>query len=373
MVAMAAALLMSSVGGWVGVTSTARAQRRAHVVRPGDTLARIARRYHVSVSALQRANHMRGTTVRQGRRLAIPPREGWRRSRGRRYRVRPGDTLARIARRFHVSVEAIQAANRMRGTALRPGDELVVPRPGQSGSALGALLHEGNAPTVPNPEVDEAIAEEAEARAQELQIGPTFVGQRLLRSSPEQSWRDAAGTVEDMDGTLLLPVEEGRYLRGWGSGLGGYHLAVDIGAPTGTIVRAAERGLVAYTGHGIRGYGNMIMIVHANGWVTAYAHNHVNLVVPGQIVERGQEIAQVGQTGFARGPHLHFILVFESEHCDATPLFTPRIVRPNGQEPDAPTVVWDTEHRPSGVRCLPRRQRPHPHYSRERRRRRRGR
>ncbi|MCH8189285.1 MAG: hypothetical protein IIB66_11440, partial [Proteobacteria bacterium] len=63
-----------------------------------------------------------------------------------------------------------------------------------------------------------------------------------------------------LDGTLLLPVESGSYLRGWGSGQSGYHLAVDIGAPTGTTVLAAERGIVGYACRRIRGYGHLVVI-----------------------------------------------------------------------------------------------------------------
>ena len=121
-----------------------------------------------------------------------------------------------------------------------------------------------------------------------------------------------------------MPVDDGRYLRGWGSGAEGYHLAIDIGAPSGTEIHAAERGLVVYAGHGIRGYGNVVVLVHPNGWVTAYAHARQNLVVPGQRVERGEVISRVGMTGYARGPHLHFMLVHEGRHCDPLPALSPR-------------------------------------------------
>ncbi|MCB9593268.1 MAG: LysM peptidoglycan-binding domain-containing protein [Sandaracinaceae bacterium] len=361
----AALAVFAAAAVWcTGLTASAQ---RSYVVRSGDTLARIARRFHVSVETLQRANRLRGTNVRQGATLTIPATARWARDHGRSYTVREGDTLTRIARRYHVTVDAIRTANRMRGHALRPGDSLRIPGPGTS----GALITEGNPVTEENPEVAEEIQARAGARATDLGLGPTFVGQRLLREGPAPEWVTAAGTVDGLEGTILLPVEDGRYLRGWGSGEGGYHLAVDIGAPEGTTVRAGERGLVAYAGHGIRGYGNIIMIVHPNGWVTAYAHNRVNLVIPGQLVTRGQPIAEVGQTGFARGPHCHFFLVDGLEHCDPTPLFTPRITRPNGEEPDGPEVAWDGDHRPSGVQCLTRRQRPHPAYERQRQQRRR--
>lgn len=366
--------LAAAISAATLVASPASAQGRTHVVRVGDTLSEIARRYHVSVQRIQQLNRIRGTNVRVGERLRIPAGNGrWRAARARRYAVRAGDTLARIARRFHTSVEDLQAANRLRSATIRPGDTLYVPRPGQSGAQLRASLRRGN-PVRPRTEpldIPEEEREAAEARAEELEIGPTHVGQHLLRDGAEPRWVEAAQGEEPLAGTLRLPVAEGTYLRGWGSGRNGYHLAVDIGAPTGTDVVAAERGLVAYAGHGIRGYGNFVMIVHPNGWVTAYAHNRENLVVPGQIVERGDVIAHVGQTGFARGPHSHFILVDDGEHCDPTPLFTPRIHRANGEEVDEPVLVWDTEHRPSGIRCARREERRHPHYHPRRRRRRR--
>lgn len=357
--------VLTALAVW-GLAHTASAQR-SYVVRPGDTLARIARRFHVTVDTIRAANRLRGSRLREGARLRIPTMDPWAQGRGRQHRVREGDTLTRIARRYRVTVDAIRAANRMRGSALQPGASLLIPAPGQSGAALGALANEGNPVTDADPEVAADVAEDAEARADELAVGGGHVGQRLLREPPAASWIAAAGSADGIAGTLLLPVEGGTYLRGWGSGTGGYHLAVDIGAPEGTTVRASERGVVAYAGHEIRGYGNIVMIVHATGWVTAYAHNRVNLVVPGQVVERGQPIAEVGQTGFARGPHVHFILVYEGEHCDPTPLFSPRIARANGQTPEGPEVVWDGEHRPAAVQCLPRRERPHPHYANGRR------
>lgn len=354
LVALGAALVVWSAA--LGV----RAQH-VHVVRPGDTLARIARRYHVSIEALSGLNRIRGTTVREGQRIEIPGREG-RRGRGRRYRVRAGDTVARIARRYHIPAAELRAANGMRDDAIREGQSLLVPLRGQDGAALRAELRNGTAPTASNPPVAIAIATAAATRAEELALGSTPAAQRLLRDGADPGSIAAAGSVEGMDGTLLLPVEGGHFMRGWGSGLNGYHLAIDIGAPTGTTASAAERGIVAYSGHGIRGYGNMVIIVHPNGWVTAYAHNRVNLVVAGQIVRRGEPVCEVGATGFARGSHLHFIFAYGAEHCDATPLFQPRIVQANGQEPEGPTLIWDGEHQPSGIRCLPREDRPHPHY-----------
>jgi len=88
------------------------------------------------------------------------------------------------------------------------------------------------------------------------------------------------------------------------------HNGVDISAPTGTPIRAAEAGLVIYANDEVRGFGKLLLIVHADGTVTLYAHCNQFRTKPGEYVKRGQIIAEVGATGFAKGPHLHFELRF---------------------------------------------------------------
>jgi murein DD-endopeptidase MepM/ murein hydrolase activator NlpD len=262
--------------------------------------------------------------------------------------VRDGDTLARIARRYHTSVEAIREANRLRGDRVRAGAELVVPREGEDPAAL----RQGRvAPREPS-----RAQRQAEARASRLGLGRARTGQQLLSHPPERPWVVAAGGGRTA-GTLGLPVRGGRFIRGWGSGTAGYHLAMDIRGPVGAPIRASERGVVAYAGDEISGYGNFVMIVHPNGWVTAYAHNRDLTVVPGEIVRRGQTVAHLGNTGTSHGPHLHFILIRDGEHCDPAPLFRPHI------GPRTPQLTWRRGRPPEGVQCLPRSARPHPEYA----------
>jgi murein DD-endopeptidase MepM/ murein hydrolase activator NlpD len=108
--------------------------------------------------------------------------------------------------------------------------------------------------------------------------------------------------------TFLWPVR-GRVLQGYGAGPGGTHNdGINIGAPRGAAVQAADGGVVAYSGNELRGYGNLILIKHANGWISAYAHCDLILVKTGQKVARGQVIARVGATGNVSEPQLHFEL-----------------------------------------------------------------
>ena len=90
------------------------------------------------------------------------------------------------------------------------------------------------------------------------------------------------------------------------------HAGIDIAAPVGTPIMAPADGVVIFTG-AKAGFGNFIMIAHGYGVVTRYGHNHQNLVQPGQKVGRGEQIATVGETGRATGPHLHYEVVINGK------------------------------------------------------------
>jgi murein DD-endopeptidase MepM/ murein hydrolase activator NlpD len=99
----------------------------------------------------------------------------------------------------------------------------------------------------------------------------------------------------------------GKLLARYGTqGKGLHNDGINIAARSGTRVRAAESGVVAYAGNELRGFGNLLIIKHADGWVTAYAHNEKLLVGRGEQVSRGQDIAVVGATGNVSEPQLHF-------------------------------------------------------------------
>jgi murein DD-endopeptidase MepM/ murein hydrolase activator NlpD len=172
-------------------------------------------------------------------------------------------------------------------------------------------------------------------------------------------WQADVEQGPEDDGTLLWPVREGWYVRGYGSGSGGYHLAVDVQGERGLSVLASAPGIVGYAGNKLRGYGNAIMIIHPGNKVTLYAHNERNEVVIGQRVKRGQRIAALGSTGISRGPHVHFEFLHGGKNCDPLPLFRPIVRSHPGHLNEVEQLTWRAhQERPKGVRCDPRRQHP---------------
>jgi len=104
---------------------------------------------------------------------------------------------------------------------------------------------------------------------------------------------------------FIWPVK-GSVTSWFGVRKGRRHDGIDIAAPKGTPIRASETGKVIYSGNGIAGYGNLIIIQHLEGFNSVYAHNSKNLVKVDENVKKKQIIGKVGDTGRARGYHLHF-------------------------------------------------------------------
>ncbi|MCK9461660.1 MAG: M23 family metallopeptidase [Proteobacteria bacterium] len=196
----------------------------------------------------------------------------------------------------------------------------------------------------------------ARARAERLGLGTRVAASALLRGEPEARWASAAGGGKDrLPGTLRWPVAKGWFVRGFGSGENGRHLAVDIAGQTGWNVRAAADGIVGYADDGVKGYGNLVMIVHSGGVVTLYGHNSKLKVAAGQLVARGDVIAEVGSTGISRGPHVHFEMLYGGLVCDPLPLFRPGVRHRDGHMSPLPRAIWRRPtRRPDAVECRPR-------------------
>ncbi|MEC8877454.1 MAG: peptidoglycan DD-metalloendopeptidase family protein, partial [Pseudomonadota bacterium] len=107
---------------------------------------------------------------------------------------------------------------------------------------------------------------------------------------------------------FLWPIR-GKIISRFGSKGSGIHEdGIKIAVHEGEEVQASKKGEVIYSGNGLRGFGNLIIIKHKNGWITAYGHNQVNLVKMGKIVKEGEIIAKAGSSGGAKTPQLYFQL-----------------------------------------------------------------
>lgn len=148
------------------------------------------------------------------------------------------------------------------------------------------------------------------ALAERIGLGRDVTAMQLLGGRAFEPWMEAARGL-DPDRHLTYPVPEGHNGRGFGYTRGDAmrdvrHDGIDIGAPAGASIIAARGGIVAYTDNGLSGMGNLLIILHSDGDTTTYAHCQRILVQPGQVVDRGAQVAEVGQTGFAFASHLHF-------------------------------------------------------------------
>ena len=147
----------------------------------------------------------------------------------------------------------------------------------------------------------------ARQRARRLGLGTHRAAVTALRRTPPSRWtREIRGMSPSY---LQWPVTRGYYNRGFGFTREDHpdipHNGVDVGAPQGSVVRASADGLVVYAAE-FRSFGNVVFLVHKNGWVTTYAHNLRNTVIAGELVRRGHPIGLVGSTGISRGPHVHY-------------------------------------------------------------------
>ena len=207
---------------------------------------------------------------------------------------------------------------------------------------------------------------EAEARATAMGLVGGAVARHATTGPVPEAWVHAAQSEGARAApNLLWPVPDGRLWRGFGRRHGfarrrgrlirtrtqRMHNGVDIGATEGAPIVAVNDGLVVYSDNGMHGYGNAVLITHADGSVSMYAHCIETYVVPGQLVRRGAVIAAVGQTGITHGAHLHFEYRSAGELRDPLTLFvniperpTPRGVAPAPSEEEQDAPPNETSH-----------------------------
>jgi murein DD-endopeptidase MepM/ murein hydrolase activator NlpD len=281
---------------------------------------------------------------------------------GLHVKVGKGETLSMLSRRYGVPVETIMGANNLSDGRLHPGQELVIPgakaaqtaeaappkpapeaassapTPGGSGTPqvrkvkTTTITAPGVSSGQGSPGQGTSLAEEednqandakakgktdqkAKPAAAEAAASPEVTGEE----SPRIASNDQLPTPDPMSGNSFRWPVKGRVVSEFGAKPdGGHNDGIDLAVPQGTPVQAAENGVVAYAGSELKGYGNLVLIRHANNWVSAYAHNEEILVKRGDKVRRGQVIAKAGATGAVSQPEVHFELRKGSRPVDPT-------------------------------------------------------
>ena len=302
------------------ISQPENAEPIVYTVKAGDSLWNISRKYGVSVEVIIDVNNLRDKdSLSLGQKLEIPAIGGGASNSNQKeepiivnYTVVKGDTLWSISQRYDVNMSTIISTNNLKEIS-----QLSI------GQKLKLLIT--------NMDIAKAEGYDQDTAAEEI-IYYVKKGESLWSISHEYNVKleaiIAANSITDaskisagqqlripnVPGTrsiiynFIWPVRR-RITSSYGmrvlSGRKDFHAAIDIGAPTGTNIVAAENGIVSYSGY-MRGYGNIIILSHDEGYSNVYAHNSVNLVKKGQSIKKGSVIAKVGRTGNATGSHLHF-------------------------------------------------------------------
>jgi murein DD-endopeptidase MepM/ murein hydrolase activator NlpD len=289
------------------------------IVGTSDTLDILARRYNVSPAAILQANGYKGPrALSPGQQLIIPRPAAAVAAPALTvpaskvavvasaaptvHVVNHGDTLLSIARRNHVPAAELAKANGLDPSAkVKLGAKLTVP-----GAKTAAVVPAMQPATV-------AAAPAALTPPATKMAAATGAPQQSVRLAQATSPEDASveSPVKAADATGALPTfrwpVRGKVITSYGAKTNGKaNDGINLAVPEGTPVKAAEDGVVAYSGNELKGYGNLVLVRHSNGYVTAYAHASELMVKRGDTIKRGQIIAKSGQSGEVGSPQLHF-------------------------------------------------------------------
>ncbi|PVM94047.1 cell division endopeptidase DipM [Caulobacter endophyticus] len=276
---------------------------KAYVAESGDTLTGIAKRFNVSVSALAKENNLRtGASVKKGQKVVLPD--------GYKDRGPIRTTVTTPAPR--PSIPAPTA------TAQAPIGASPAPAPSTSGlpSSPRPYTPSGSSSSYPRPS--------APVSAQPI-TPPPAPSRPIIESSapPTEAEITAAGR-----GRFIWPVR-GETISDFGpKGTGQRNDGLNIRASAGAPVKAAASGEVVYAGNQVPGFGNLVLVKHADGWVTAYAHLAATDVKMRQQVGQGEQLGTVGQTGGVNEPQLHFEVRYAPTPKDKAKPIDPGLVLP---------------------------------------------
>ena len=276
-------------------TASAFRNASAVVVGEGDTVYALSRRHGVSTRAIIEANSLEPPFhLIVGQRVELP--------RYPEHQVVRGDTLSAIAARYDVGIYEMARLNDLAPPyTILVGQRLRLPKAGgavrlaSKPETVQRANRELKTRATPDPRPESSPKSSPKSHTP---VSPQPVRSAAPRAIPKPPPISGKG--------FLWPVD-GRVLSSFGAKAKGFHNdGINIAAARGTAVRAAQSGVVVYAGNELRGFGNLLLIKHAGGWVTAYAHADKLLVARGDRVDKGQRIATVGSTGSVTRPQLHF-------------------------------------------------------------------
>lgn len=233
-----------------------------YTIRKGDNLWSIARRFKTNHQLIIKANNITNPDMLStGKTIIVPNKEGV------RHTVKRNETLTLIANLYKIPLERIRDHNNIKGSRIIVGSVLFIPD------------------AKPIKKIKDGI--------QTRSIN-CFAKKYDDRPRKAFYW-PVEGKITSSFGNRISPI----------SGKRSFHTGLDIGCPANTPIKAAADGKVIFSGWK-EVYGNMIILKHADGYITVYGHNHENLVKEGDVVKAKDIIAKSGTTGASTGPHLHF-------------------------------------------------------------------
>lgn len=313
----------------------------AVVVAQGETIDIIARRHRVPAAAIMQANNMtHPAQLQPGQRLVIPKVHQTQQSvqapqpmaapaparvagpampaSNNTHVVAPGETIYSLGRHYRVPPMAIAKANNVGlDHRVKIDDRVIIPGMSSGAPRLAAPAQ----PPVQQP-IQQPAPRIAAAPAPKVETTPVATAKPKATQTVAQNGAPTAnlvspaadpmpesaptGTTGGSSVSFRWPVK-GRIADGFGpKAAGGQNDGINISVPHGTPIKAAEDGVVAYAGSELKGYGNLVLVRHSNGFVTAYAHASELGVKKGETVKRGQVIGKAGQTGNVTSPQVHF-------------------------------------------------------------------
>lgn len=293
----------------LAVPGAARPSGNEITVPSGKTLYAIARDHDVAVRDLIELNQLEPPyRLLAGQTLKLPTE--------RTYLVQRGDTLYGVARRLGVDLHMlVQRNNLLPPYKVLVGMRLKLPSPREPLSEIAepaipdSIQVAGVAVPQPPPAKPEILAENT---AEPLPI------KKAVAISPAAGPRSARLiTPPARAGARFFWPVKGKVVSQFGRQGGGVqHDGIAIAVPRGTPVKASENGVVAYAGSDLKAYGNLLLVRHADGWMTAYAHNETLLVREGDVVKRGQVIARAGASGNAKASQAYFEIRHQGKPVD---------------------------------------------------------